>query len=110
MFGQFRCTQPAERVTLPARACPNALGSVTELGDAQVDDSGGEVGEVHPAPACFVAPQREAGIVLQAAESVLDQVSLGIEPGILRGRIDHAPLGRDVDGAAICGKSGAERR
>ena len=70
------------------------LESVTAFCDAQVDHCGGEMGEAHPATARLVASQRKAGGVLEAREQVLDAVTPGVEPGVPRRRVDHAPLGR----------------
>ena len=53
------------------------LGSVTELCDAEVDNGGDKVGEAHPAPARFVAPERDAAPVFQLGEQVLDVVAPG---------------------------------
>jgi hypothetical protein len=88
---------PDERARiLTEAAMPGArmlLGSVTGLSDAQVDHGGGEMGEAHPTAACFVASQGNAGKILEPGEQVLDVVPPGIQHGIPRRWIDHAPLG-----------------
>lgn len=82
---------------------------MTELYDAEVDHRGGEIGEAHPAPACLVTPEGDAAPVLQSGEQVLDVVTSVIQLGMPFGRVDHASLGRRVDGAAIRGEGGMER-
>ena len=84
------------------------LGSVTELCDAQVDHGGGEMGETHPTTAGLVAPESDTRAVLEPGEQVLDVVAPGVQHRIPCGWIDHAALGRGVDGAALGGEGCAE--
>src|SRR5690348_11453121 len=67
------------------------------------------MGEAHPTPARLVAPEGDAGPILEPGEQVLDVMAPGVQLGIPCGWIDHAPLGRSVDGAALGGEGGAER-
>ena len=66
------------------------------------------MGEAHPASARFVPPERDAAPVFQFGEQVLDMVVPGVDRPVPRRGIDHAELGRGVDGAAVGCKRGAQ--
>ena len=84
------------------------LGSVTELCDAEVDDGSGEMGEAHPALTCLVTPERDTAPAFQLGEQVFDVAAPGVELFVPERGIDHAELGRGVDGAAVHSERGAQ--
>jgi hypothetical protein len=71
-----------------------ALGSVTELCDAEIEDSSGEVGKAHSTAAGLVAAEGDASPIFEAGEQVLDVMATDIQLGVALWRIDHVPLGR----------------
>lgn len=54
-----------------------------------------------------VAPEGDAGVVIEPGEQVLDLVAPGVQLGAPFARIGHAPLGRGVESVAVRGESGA---
>jgi hypothetical protein len=66
------------------------------------------MGEAHPVAAALVVPESDAVPVFEAGEQVLDMVAPGLQLGIPGRWIDHAPLGRGVNGAAFRGIGGAQ--
>ena len=84
------------------------LGSVTEVCEAQVDHGCGRVDEAHPIAAGFVTAERDPGAIFQAREHVLDTMAPGVDRLVPWRWIEHALLGRGMNGATLRGKVGMQ--